>query len=113
MQFGAQSRHYRQTFPDADYSVICLGEERIGRLIVDHRGDEMHIVDIALVPQCRGLGVGGGLIRQLLAEADAGCRSVSLNVLKGSPACRFWERAGFCSRGSDEVYVAMERVCET
>jgi ribosomal protein S18 acetylase RimI-like enzyme len=112
MQFEAQSRYYRQTFPDAHYCVICLGGERVGRLIVDRRGDEMHIVDIALRPECRGRGVGGGLIRQLLAEADAGHLSVSLNVLKGSAACRFWERAGFTSRGGDDVYLAMERACE-
>jgi GNAT superfamily N-acetyltransferase len=113
MQFDAQSRYYRQTFPDADYSVICLDGERAGRLIVDRRGDEMHIVDIALMPQCRGLGVGGGLIRRLLAEADAGRLSVSLHVLRGSAACQFWERAGFAPRGGDEAYLAMERVCET
>lgn len=112
MQIEAQSRYYRQTFPDADYCLICLGGERIGRLIVDRRGDEIHVVDFALMPHCRGLGVGGGLIRQLLAEADAERLTVSLNVLRGSAACRFWERAGFTSRGGDEVYLAMERACQ-
>jgi ribosomal protein S18 acetylase RimI-like enzyme len=111
VQFEAQTRHYGQTFPDADYYVICLDGERIGRLIVDRCDDEMHIVDIALMPECRGLGVGSGLIRQLLAEADAERLTVSLNVLRGSAACRFWERAGFACRGGDEVYLAMERVC--
>lgn len=113
VQFEAQSRHYGQTFPDADYCVICLDRERIGRLIVDRCGDEMHIVDFALLPECRGHGVGSGLIRQLLAEADAERLTVSLNFVKGSAACRFWERAGFACRGGDEVYLAMERVCET
>jgi GNAT superfamily N-acetyltransferase len=84
MQFDAQTRHYRGSFPDAWYSVICVGGERAGRLIVNRSDDEILIVDIALLPAFRGAGVGGGLIRRLLEEAEAGRLPVRCRVLQGN-----------------------------
>ena len=109
MQFDAQTRHYRQAFPNATYSVIYVDGERAGRLIVNRADDEIVIVDITLTPKFRRIGVGGVLVRRLLEEADAGHLHVRCHVLQASSARRFWERAGFAANGSDGVYVAMER----
>lgn len=115
MQFDAQIRHYRGCFPDARYSVIWVGGERAGRMIVRHSDEEILIVDIALLPEFRSAGIGSALVRRLLAEADAGRLPVRCHVLQGSDARRFWERAGFVAQDGDGdgVYVAMERPCET
>jgi len=109
MQFDAQTRHYRDSFPDAAYSVICVGGEPAGRLIVNHARDQILIVDIALLPEFRHSGIGSGLVRRLLEQADAGHLPVRCHVLRDSTARRFWEQAGFAAHGSDGVYVAMER----
>jgi GNAT superfamily N-acetyltransferase len=108
MQFDAQDRHYRGSFPDAGYSVICVGGERAGRLIVNRARGEILIVDIALLPQFRGAGVGGGLVRRLIDEADAGRLPLRCHVARGNDARRFWERAGFVAQDEDATYVAME-----
>jgi GNAT superfamily N-acetyltransferase len=114
MQFDAQIRHYRGCYPDARYSVIWVGGERAGRMIVRRSDEEILIVDIALLPEFRGAGIGSALVRRLLAEADAGRLPVRCHVLQGSDARRFWERAGFVAQDGDGdgVYVAMERPCE-
>ncbi len=112
MQFDAQTRHYRESFPNATYSVICIDGERVGRLIVNRADDEIVIVDLTLMPEFRRVGVGGGLVRCLLNEADAGRLPVRCHVLQGSGARRFWERAGFVAQSGDGVYVAMERAHE-
>jgi len=109
MQFDAQTRHYRESFPHAIYSVICVDGEPAGRLIVNHADDQILIIDIALLPQFRRTGIGSGLDRRLLDQADAGHLPVRCHVLHDSTARRFWEHAGFTARGSDGVYVAMER----
>jgi GNAT superfamily N-acetyltransferase len=109
MQFRAQSSHFASAFPTAAYSVICVDGERAGRLIADRPGHEIIIVDITVAPEFRGLGIGGGVVRRLLDEADADCLPVRCHVLRGSAARRFWERAGFVARDDDGVYVAMER----
>jgi GNAT superfamily N-acetyltransferase len=114
MQFDAQSRHYQEAFPDARHSVICVDGERAGRLIVSRSQTEMAIVDITLLPEFQRRGVGGGLVRALLEEADAQGLRTTLNVLRGSDARRFWERAGFVALDNDDlIYVAMERACAT
>jgi GNAT superfamily N-acetyltransferase len=108
MQFGAQASHFRGAFPRAAYSVVCVDDVRAGRLIVDRPGHEIVIVDLSLLPEFRGIGIGGGLVRRLLDEADADRLAVRCHVLRGSDARRFWERAGFLARGDDGAYVAME-----
>lgn len=113
MQFGAQTRHYRGSFPHATYSVICVDGEPAGRLIVSRSDDEIVLVDLALLPGFRRIGIGSGLVQGLLDEADAGRLRVRCHVRQGSDARRFWERAGFVAQGSDGVYVAMERAGET
>jgi GNAT superfamily N-acetyltransferase len=109
MQFGAQARHYRGSFPNAAYSVICVDGERAGRLIVSRSDDEIVIVDLTIVPGFRRIGIGSGLVRCLLDEADADHLRVRCHVRQGSDARRFWERAGFVAQGGDGVYTAMER----
>ena len=109
MQFGAQTRHYRESFPDATYSVICVDGEPAGRLIVNHADDQILIIDIALLPEFRRTGIGRALVRRLLDQADAGHLPVRCHVLRGSTARRFWEHAGFDAQGRDGVYLAMER----
>ena len=109
MQFDAQTRHYRLSFPDAIYSVISAGGEPAGRLIVDHADDQILIIDIALLPEFRRTGIGNRLIRRLLDQADVDRLPVRCHVLHDSTARQFWEHAGFTAQGSDGVYVAMER----
>jgi GNAT superfamily N-acetyltransferase len=91
------------------YTVVCVDGERAGRLIVNRADDEIVIVDITLTPKFRRIGVGRGLVRRLLDEADARRVRIRCHVLQHSNARQFWERAGFVAQGGDGVYVAMER----
>jgi GNAT superfamily N-acetyltransferase len=113
MQFDAQSRQYRSSFPDASHSIICVDGKPAGRLIVNRREDEVRIVDVALLPEFRGAGVGGELIRRLLADADTAGVPVRCHVLAGNRARGFWERAGFVALGFDGMHISLERPCET
>jgi len=60
---------------------------------VDERTPEL---TIAVVPSRREHGVGGELMRDLLARAaEEGYEAISLSVEKASPAVAFYERHGF------------------
>lgn len=113
MQFDAQSRHYRMAYPEAEHSVITVGGEPAGRLIVDRSDREIRIVDLALLPQVRRAGVGSGLVRGVFEEADAGGLPVRCHVEQSNDARRFWERLGLVAVGVDGVHIAMERGCAT
>jgi len=71
MQFDAQTGHYREAFPNATYTVICVDGEQAGRLIVNRADDKIVIVDITLAPEFRRIDVGSGLARRRLAHRQS------------------------------------------
>jgi ribosomal protein S18 acetylase RimI-like enzyme len=108
-QFDAQDRWYREHYHAATYDVIVIDGQPAGRLYV-YRGDaEVRIVDIALLPEQRGSGVGGALLRELLAEADAAGKRVTIHVERLNPALRLYERLGFTVAEDKGVYLLLER----
>jgi len=108
MQFRAQTAHYETHWPDARYEIIEHGGRPIGRLWVDHRPDEHRILDIALLTEHRGRGIGTTVLRAVQEEARrAGC-AVRIHVEVNNPARRLYERLGFVEVGVDPVYVLME-----
>jgi GNAT superfamily N-acetyltransferase len=110
-QFEAQSRHYREYFPDAEHAVVLVGDVPAGRLIVDRSESATHIVDIALLPPFRRAGVGRELVNTVVKEADQRGNPVTCHVEAGNQARVFWEQLGFVARGSDGAYIALERPC--
>jgi GNAT superfamily N-acetyltransferase len=108
MQFEAQDRHYRQIHPDGSFLVVEVDGEPAGRLLLARVEREIRVVDIALLPRYRGAGIGTRLLRDVIAEADAGGLAVSLHVEPWSQARRLYERLGFRSAGGDGIYERME-----
>ena len=106
MQFEAQEAYYREHYHPATFDVVEVDGERVGRLCVARWEDEVRIVDVALLPEHRGRGIGTFLLRALLGEA-AGKR-VSIHVEKENPAKRLYERLGFTESADHGVYVLME-----
>jgi len=108
-QFEAQDSWYHENYRGATFDVVVVDGEAAGRLYV-HRGDrEIRIVDIALLPEYRGTGIGTALLRDLLAEADADGKSVTIHVERLNPALRLYERLGFAVAADKGVYLFLER----
>ena len=111
MQFDAQDRCWREQRPDAGFDVILVDGRPAGRLYVDRRVDEIRIVDIALLPDHRAMGVGTLLIRRILDEGNATSRPVTIHVERGNRARALYERLGFEQIGTTGVYDLLERGC--
>jgi ribosomal protein S18 acetylase RimI-like enzyme len=79
-----------------------------GRLYVDRRPGDLRIVDVALLPEFRGRGIGEALIRDLQRAAAAEGRIVSIHVELTNPAARLYERLGFVLAEDLGVYRRME-----
>jgi ribosomal protein S18 acetylase RimI-like enzyme len=108
-QFEAQDNWYREHYERATFEIVLVDGEPCGRLYL-HRGErEIRIVDIALLPERRGEGVGGALLRDLLAEADEDGKRVSIHVERFNPALRLYERLGFSLAEDKGVYLLLER----
>lgn len=106
-QFQAQHSHYRVHYPDAHYDIIVEDCEDVGRLYVAAMPGEIRLMDIALVPERRGRGLGGALVGMLLEEAERAGKSVSLCVEEHNPARRLYERMGFIEVGELGLYKLM------
>jgi ribosomal protein S18 acetylase RimI-like enzyme len=108
MQFTAQDTHYRHTHPEASYDVVVAGGEPVGRLYVDRLAASVHIIDISLLPEHRGQGIGTRLLRGLLDEAGRCGNSVTLNALRSNRAITLYRRLGFRVVGENDVYAKLE-----
>ncbi len=103
-QFQAQHHHYREHYPQACFEVIVEQGRDIGRLYVARLNDEIRVMDLALLPDCRGRGIGSALMRELMTEAAALDKLVSLHVEDFNPAKRLYERLGFTVAGTRSFY---------
>jgi ribosomal protein S18 acetylase RimI-like enzyme len=109
MQFDAQDAWWHEHYSGASFDVILVDGEPAGRLYVRRGATDIRIVDIALLPEHRGNGVGSALIRDLLAEADAAEKCVTIHVERMNPALRLYERLGFAVAEDKGVYLFLER----
>jgi ribosomal protein S18 acetylase RimI-like enzyme len=108
MQFDAQDAYYREHYHPATFDVIEVDGEPAGRLYVARWEDEIRIIDIALLPEHRGRGIGTALLRALLEEAAEAGKRLSIHVELNNPARRLYERLGFAPVEERAVYVLME-----
>ena len=110
MQFNAQTQSYRQEFPDAEYHVILHDGVAAGRLIVDRADERILLIDVALMPEHRNLGIGSALIGDLKTEAQETGRPLRLDVENFNPAFRLYERLGFEKIDEAGFYLRLEWV---
>jgi ribosomal protein S18 acetylase RimI-like enzyme len=94
-QFNAQHTHYQQNYTEAKYWVIEQEKEGIGRLYYDESGERISIIDIALLPECRGKGLGEGILKAIFERAKAIEKNIEIHVESFNPAMRLYFRLGF------------------
>lgn len=94
-QFDAQDSYYRSQYPATSFQVICNDDEPIGRLYVLREDERIHILDITILPDRRAQGLGSTLIDELLDEAIATKKSLSIWVEADNPSQSLFRRKGF------------------
>ena len=92
---------------------MLLDGHPVGRLYVDVDDERVLIVDIALLPEHRGRGIGSALLAGVLAEADRRRLPTRLHVEPDNRAQRLYRRLGFGVADPGAVYDLMERPWST
>ena len=108
MQFCSQDQYYREIYPSAEYQVILLDGQPVGRLYIHRRDDEIHIMHISLLPEFRGWGIGSSLMNQILEEATKNNLPVTIRVERFNPALHLYQRLGFRLAEDKGVYYFMK-----
>ncbi|MDW4903782.1 GNAT family N-acetyltransferase [Streptomyces sp. ADMS] len=102
-------QRFRDGFEASHTWVIEVGGEFAGCVALRPDGDVHWLEHFYLDARLQGSGIGSGVLRALLERCDGEGALVRLNVLRGSPARRLYERHGFRVESEDAVDVFMVR----
>jgi ribosomal protein S18 acetylase RimI-like enzyme len=108
MQLDAQQTHYRKYYPGGEHLAILVDGEAIGRLYVAVTDREVRILDITILPARRNAGIGTPVVRELMHEAEALAKPLTIYVEANNPSLRLFERLGFVKAGENGYSFLME-----
>lgn len=94
-QSRLQGKHYREHFTGAAFHLIERDARPVGRVYLHASLREFLLLDIALLPEWRGLGHGGRVLAALMQCARTSGRCITLHVENDNPARRLYARLGF------------------
>ncbi len=107
-QFHAQTQGYRAAYPDARLEIVTVDEVPVGRLATDRDAEAVRLIDIALVPERRGQGIGEAILRALMDEAAAAGTPLTLQVARDNPgAQRLYHRLGFVLTEANDTHLSL------
>jgi ribosomal protein S18 acetylase RimI-like enzyme len=109
VQYTARRQLNRAKFPEAVSFVVAADGADAGWAVVTTMPHEIQLVEIMILPELRGKGIGTAAIRQVLATAAAAGKPVRLNVnVTNHAAIGLYQRLGFRRIEGDEVQHVME-----
>jgi ribosomal protein S18 acetylase RimI-like enzyme len=88
---------------------VLLRGQRVGFVVVKLEAQGLLLDHLYLRPSAQGVGVGGRVLLDVLADADARQLSVRVGVLKESAANAFYVRHGFRQVGEADWDVYYRR----
>lgn len=106
-QFAAQFAHYATHYPTCERHIVERDGRSVGRLWVDEWRDQIRLVDIALMPEARGQGIGSMLLRQVMDRGAAAGKSLTIHVEAFNPALALYRRLGFEQVDTNGAYLLM------
>ncbi len=98
-QFHAQTTGYQTDYPDAEFLIVELGDQPIGRLVILERPETSHIIDIAISEEKQGQAIGSNLIKSIIEKSTKEQKTVTLNVDELTGPVALYERLGFKKMG--------------
>lgn len=96
LQFGLQRAQYSARHPLAEHSLLTVAGALVGAILVDARTDALHLVDLSVLAEHQGQGVGSAALAGLCGRADAAGIPIDLQVWsRNESAIRLYGRFGF------------------
>jgi ribosomal protein S18 acetylase RimI-like enzyme len=107
-QFNIEQHQLRQIYPRAEFNIVMLWDEPIGRLYVNHEVTEDRIIEIGLLEEYRNKGIGGKLLNSIIENSNRMGKNISLQVAWfNHGAYAFYERHGFKTIENNGVFCEM------
>ncbi|WP_127534133.1 GNAT family N-acetyltransferase [Paenibacillus kobensis] len=108
MQYDMQQRSYAMHYPESKLFTVLIQGATVGKLHVADDLEAVTLVDVALLPQYQGQGLGTALVRGLQRYVQEARKPLRLTANAGSRASRLYEKLGFRILEANEVVSRME-----
>jgi len=115
MQYRGRALSYAAQYPEVEEWIVCTqAGSGIGRYLLAKTAKGIRLLDLAVLPQWRGRGIGTGVLQELAQRSCVAEVAFSLRVVKGNQATRLYARLGFQVIAEDEISYEMvwQRRCE-
>jgi GNAT superfamily N-acetyltransferase len=108
MQFDAQQVHYRSHYPTGIHQIILSDGEGIGRVYWANLKEELHFLDITILPEWRNRGIGTPIIKRLLEQAARQGKPARIFVESYNRSMSLFGRLGFTVASVDGCLLLLE-----
>ncbi len=96
MQFSGREQTYARQYAYAKDNILTFTDgTRVGRVLTELRPGCLRLVDIAVLPEYQGLGIGTATLLRLQSEADRHGVALRLSVRASNRALKLYTRLGF------------------
>lgn len=107
-QYKLQQQSYSQRWPGVQYHIVYAMGLPVGKFMLAHAEKTLHLVDIALLPQARGKGMGSALIKAIQMAARQHCLAIKLAVENQNwRARKLYEALGFSIENASATHEFM------
>lgn len=108
-QFKLEQQQLKKMYINAEFNIVKLDEEPIGRLYIHHGQASERIVQIGLLEEYRSLGIGGKLMKSVIENTIKERKILCLQVAWfNQMAMVFYERLGFRITENKGVFYEMQ-----
>lgn len=110
MQYNAQKLHFDTNYENLDYDIILYDNIDIGRLILYRTQENLHCVDIIIIPEYRKKGIGTVIMQRIEKEVEDKNITSTLYFEKTKPYLEgIYGKYGFVSIEDIGTHKLMER----
>jgi len=108
MQYRARALSYASAYPQSEDWILCLDPATpIGRQLIAHHAGSLYLIDLAVLPEYQGQGIGTQILQGCISSAARDGLALRLTVAQGNPAKLLYQRLGFTTHAEDEVNLEM------
>ncbi|MBD3886488.1 GNAT family N-acetyltransferase [Phormidium tenue FACHB-886] len=103
-----QRSDFDRRFGTCAVSIIDIHGRAVGGLWLEATPDSLHIVELQLVPEMQGKGIGSAVVQHVIQQGIDRGLPVTLSVVPAnSRAQRLYERLGFEVTGVEDPFIHM------
>jgi GNAT superfamily N-acetyltransferase len=104
-----QDMSFARQFILKEVRVITHGGKDVGWIQTRTEGAVLNLLQFYVAPEWQGRGIGGVVLKRLMAESKRRGKEIALSVTKSSPAIRLYQRHGFRSLHADAYKIYMRQ----